>query len=184
MPDHFAILAQPRRPWLDEALLKQAFHRATAQHHPDLSGGSGEVAAALNAAYAVLRDPAARLKHLLELAAPEVLAARPAIAPELGGFFGKIAGLRQASAAFEKKQGLARALAIGEGRALQAEIESTLVALREMEAAVLVELRSLDALWGTHDSSLPDKLSALQQSLTFLGKWQGQLREDLFRLGA
>ena len=184
MPDHFAVLAQPRRPWLDEAALKEAFHRATAQHHPDITGGEGEKAAELNAAYAVLRDPALRLKHLLELAAPEALRNRPALAPELGAFFGKIAALHQAGTAYEKKNALARALAIDEGRELRAEVEVCLLALGESEAGALSELRGVDVRWEQHDPEAPALLAALQQHFAFLAKWQAQLREILFRLSA
>jgi curved DNA-binding protein CbpA len=183
MPDHFAVLAQPRRPWLDEGALKEAFHRATAQHHPDLAGGSGEMAAALNAAYAILREPAARLKHLLELEVPAALQVRAAIAPELGAVFGKIAVLRQKSAAYEKKNTLARALAMEEGQTLRTEIEATLAALGKAESAALEELRALDARWEERDPQNPALVATLQQHFAYLSKWQGQLREDLFRLG-
>jgi curved DNA-binding protein CbpA len=183
MSDHFATLAQPRRPWLDGTVLKQAFHRATAQHHPDIAGGSGEKAAALNAAYAVLHDPASRVRHLLELEAPEALAVRPAIGAEMTGLFGKIAELRQASAAYGKKNALAQALAVTERDALREEIDRVLEALGASENAALSRLRDLDSRWGQGDPEVPALLAAQQQQLAFLAKWQAQLREDLFHLG-
>ncbi len=72
--DHFAELGQPRRPSLDADALKDHFHRLTAEHHPDIAGDGGRFTT-LNAAYTVLREPAARLRHLLELDAPAALAA-------------------------------------------------------------------------------------------------------------
>ena len=77
MPDHFATLAQPRRPWLDPEALRESFHRAAAQHHPDAAGGTDERFAALNTAHAILREPAARLRHLLELEAPALKSPGP-----------------------------------------------------------------------------------------------------------
>jgi len=188
MPDHFAILAQPRRPWLDEDALKEAFHRATAQQHPDVVGGSGEAASALNAAYAALRDPAARLRHLLELEWPGTASSAVGIAPELADLFGKIAALRQAGAALAKKEAavqspLARALLVGDRTTHWQELEAVRAVLRGAEAAATEELRAMDAAWETRDEAARAALAALQQRFAFLAKWQAQLREDLFRLG-
>jgi hypothetical protein len=188
MPDHFAILAQPRRPWLDAELLKEAFHRATAQQHPDVVGGSGDAASALNAAYAVLRDPAARLRHLLELEWPGVIAGPAGIAPELADLFGRIAALRQAGAALAKKEAaaqspLARALLAGDRAAYRKELQSIVAALGMAAVAATEELRVVDAAWESRDESTRGALTALQQRFAFLAKWQAQVREDLFRLG-
>lgn len=188
MPDHFAILAQPRRPWLDEAALKDAFHQATTQQHPDVTGGSSEDASALNAAYTVLRDPAARLRHLLELEWPGVVSAQAGIAPELADLFGKIAALRQAGAALAKKEAaaqspLARALLAGDRAAQIAALQGVLAALVASEDAAREEVRAIDADWDARDEATCATLAALQQRLAFLAKWQAQLREDLFRLG-
>src|SRR5260221_1680273 len=187
MPDHFATLAQPRRPWLDEEGLKEAFHRATAQQHPDVAGGSGHEASALNAAYAVLRDPAARLKHLLELEAPEALQIRSGVSPAFAEAFGKLAALHQRVAAWEKEQAamgvLARALGIDKRNALVKDVESWIAALREAETRAFDELRELDARWEQRDSLVASLIAAAQQHFAFLAQWQAQLREDLFRLG-
>src|ERR1051326_2841375 len=75
MADFFALLDEPRRPWLDPELLKTRFHALTAAIHPDRvhSAGDEEKKAAnlryaeLNAAYQCLREPKERLRHLLEL---------------------------------------------------------------------------------------------------------------------
>lgn len=188
MPDHFAILAYSRRPWLDDAALKDAFHRATAQQHPDVAGGSGEQAAALNAAYAVLRDPAQRLRHLLELEWPGAAAMPGSIAPELAEWFGKIASLRQAGAALAKKEAaaqspLARALLTADRTAHRQALEEAITALAVLEKSAYEELRALDASWEARDEMTHAGVAALQQRFAFLTKWQARLREDLFRLG-
>ena len=75
MADYFALLAEPRRPWLDPELLKAKFHALTASVHPDRvhRGTESEKQAAnqryaeLNAAYHCLLEPKDRLRHLLEL---------------------------------------------------------------------------------------------------------------------
>jgi DnaJ-domain-containing protein 1 len=73
--DNFALLGQPRQPWLDPAALKAAFLEQSARLHPDrVHAASAEEKAAatghfaeLNAAYNCLREPRDRLLHLLEL---------------------------------------------------------------------------------------------------------------------
>ena len=75
MPDHFALLGETRRPWLDEDLLKQKFRDLSGKFHPDKIQATNEADAVsatknfaeLNAAYHCLADPKLRLLHLLEL---------------------------------------------------------------------------------------------------------------------
>ncbi|PYT02992.1 MAG: hypothetical protein DMF60_19720 [Acidobacteria bacterium] len=75
MPDYFALLDEPRRPWIDPASLKSKFLTLSARVHPDRfhTAAEREKQAAhqryleLNTAYNVLRQPKERLRHLLEL---------------------------------------------------------------------------------------------------------------------
>lgn len=75
MTDHFALLDEPRRPWIDPGPLKEKFLRVTAEFHPDRVHTASEADKLiateryqdLNAAYNCLREPRARLLHLLEL---------------------------------------------------------------------------------------------------------------------
>jgi DnaJ-domain-containing protein 1 len=75
MTDFFALLEEPRRPWLAGEALKRKFLSLSAHVHPDRvhNAGPDEKEAAqrryteLNAAYRCLLDPKERLRHLLEL---------------------------------------------------------------------------------------------------------------------
>jgi DnaJ-domain-containing protein 1 len=75
MNDAFALLSEPRRPWLDAGALKQKFLALSSAVHPDRvhSATDAEKQAAnaryaeLNAAHNTLREPRDRLLHLLEL---------------------------------------------------------------------------------------------------------------------
>jgi curved DNA-binding protein CbpA len=75
MPDYFALLSEPRRPWLDAELLKQKFLALSSAIHPDHSHQAGEREreaatrrfAEMNAAWQCLREPRERIGHLLEL---------------------------------------------------------------------------------------------------------------------
>jgi hypothetical protein len=189
MPDHFAVLHQPRRPWLDEATLKDVFHEATARQHPGVVRDAGDGAAMLNAAYAVLRDPAARVRHLLELEWPQSVPKAASFPPDFADVFGKIAGIRQRAAEIYRKEAtaqslLARALLVGERTACREDVEATLAILSAARSTIEQDLRELDAGWDRRDASTPGRLSGIQQQLTFLAKWQAQLSEDLFRLGS
>ena len=75
MTDYFALLNEPRRPWLDADSLKQKFLALAAGIHPDRIHNADELEKAgakrryaeLNAAYNCLAEPKSRLLHLLEL---------------------------------------------------------------------------------------------------------------------
>ena len=187
MPDHFAVLAQPRRPWLDPEALRESFQRAAAQQHPDAPGGGDAPFAALNAAHTILREPATRLRHLLALEAPALLTGAAPIPPALADLFMQLAGHRRALESFRQKESaaaspLARALLATEKTALRRMLETALAQLDAAHTAALAELRALDAAWPAHDPAALENLAALQARFAFLAKWNAQLREDVFKL--
>jgi curved DNA-binding protein CbpA len=73
--DCFALLNEPRLPWLDAEQLRANFLSLSAEVHPDRVHSASELVkqeatrryAELNAAYQCLREPKERLLHLLEL---------------------------------------------------------------------------------------------------------------------
>jgi curved DNA-binding protein CbpA len=188
MLDHFAALEQPRRPWIDLDALKDVFHRASAEWHPDVAR-SGDAArfSAVNAAYNALRDPVSRLRHLLELEAPEQLSRPQSIPSEFADLFMRVAAFRQALDALLKKEGaasnaLTRALLADE----RMELSHRVVALRDQldatyEASVEV-LRALDAEWEARPADAMERLAGLQQRFAYLSKWRAQIGESLFKL--
>ncbi len=60
MTDYFALLEQPRRPWLEPTALQE-------KYHAQARAAAGTASADLNKAYQLLRDPKLRLQHLLAL---------------------------------------------------------------------------------------------------------------------
>lgn len=187
MPDHFAILSQPRRPWLDAEALKNCFHRASAACHPDVAG-SGDAAefSAANTAYSALRDPVRRLRHLLELEAPDQLAAAAPVPPALAELFMRLAELRAALAAFHKKEAaagaLTRAVLTEERLALGPRVLALHAELETAHDAALADLRALDAEWDARPANAPARLAALHQRFAYLSKWRAQLGEAQFKL--
>jgi curved DNA-binding protein CbpA len=183
--DHFAALGQPRRPWVEPEALKEIFHRLTAEHHPDRTGDA-ERFTAINAAYTALRDPVARLRHLLELEEPSALAAVPPLPEALTETFMRVATLRRTIDAFLKQQAatttpLGQALLASARFGLQRDIEVELAALEAAEAVGLEMVREADRQWPERTPALIEQLAALQQELSYLAKWSAQLREALFQ---
>src|SRR5215510_3571265 len=98
MNDCFALLNEPRRPWLDADLLKQKFLSLSATFHPDRVHNASQEEknsaqqrfSEINAAYHRLRDPKERLLHFLELELGHKLTDTQKIAPELAVFFNQM----------------------------------------------------------------------------------------------
>lgn len=182
MHDSFAIFDLPRHPSLDPEELRDEFHRRSASLHPD-AGGDGEKFAQLNAAYRILSEPAARLRHLLELEAPELLVQAPRIPPALADRFMRVAAARQGCAAFLAKHRaatspLARALLTGEHAVQLRVLKTAFDDLNTAQTEALARLEILDADW--RDRLL--ELATLQAELSYLEKWAAQLRESQLEL--
>jgi curved DNA-binding protein CbpA len=113
MMDYFALLDEPRRPWLDSELLKQKFLRLSAQNHPDRAHAAGEMQrraaqgdyTQLNAAYNCLRDHKERLRHLLELERGSKPVELQQIPDELMNFFFDVSRLCRDTDAFLQEKG-------------------------------------------------------------------------------
>ena len=109
MTDLFALLGEPRRPFLDPERIKETFHRLSRTEHPDQQTAPAVAAdagfAQLNLAQATLRDPKTRLRHLLELEFPAVRLSGPStVPPALGDLFAPIHGLlREIDALLSRK---------------------------------------------------------------------------------
>ena len=180
MIDHFAQLGQPRRPWLDAAALKEIFHRRSAAWHPDVPGtGDAEKFAALSAAYTTLREPASRLRHLLELTAPEAASGNSQPPSELGDLFMRFGVLKQrldqmAAKRVAADSPLTRASLAGEEAAARREVLAVRRALDAALAAAEAELGALDARWTGTEST---DLGKLYQRFAYLSRWRLQASE-------
>src|ERR1700722_19060937 len=112
MTDNFALLDEPRRPWIDPEALKQNFLALSAQVHPDRvhNAPAAERQAAdgrfsqLNGAYNCLRDPNERLRHFLELEQGTKLKDIQNVPPETTDLFFETGRLcKEADAFLEEK---------------------------------------------------------------------------------
>ena len=166
--DCFQILEIPRQPWIDDAQLKDHFHRLAAIQHPDTSSGSTSAFSELNTAWQTLREPATCLRHFLSLEHPGVLAIAERTPTDLGDLFMEIADARQSAQSLIARRNSAATLA----RAL-------------MESERITILSRLDKLAGEISTRAairtpgqpPDALAKILATLSFLEKWTAQLGE-------
>jgi curved DNA-binding protein CbpA len=187
--DFFALLGEPRRPWLDPQALKEKYHRLASLHHPDIQTGESPDFADINRAYQTLAEPAPRLRHFLELETPSSLPSLQAVPEDIAAFFAPVAEARQAVDLFFKKHAaaaspLAKALLSTEGYQAQERIQAAIAALQAKEEALLSQLREADALWQTDRAEALRPLPNLWQSLGYIAKWLAMLREALFQLAS
>lgn len=188
MVDYFALLGEPRRPWLDPERIKETFHRLSRERHPDQAGGAQDAFADLNLAQETLRDPKLRLRHLLELEHPAIRPSGPATVPAtLADDFAPIHELLQRIDAYLPRKAaasgaLARALLAREETALRIGARDRLAGLDAKIASALTDLRSLDAGWEPNHHATAARLLDLYGRFAYLSRWAGQLRERLFHL--
>ena len=152
VPDAFALLDLPRRPWLTPESVRAAFQRRAAAAHPDVGGNASDFSA-LTWAHETLRSPAARLRYLLENDP-----STQSVPGELMDLFPQVARVLRGADRVEE---------IGEVQALVA---------KELNRAE-EDLRSFDLAWPERAG-----LAALQARFAILEKWITQLREARLRL--
>jgi curved DNA-binding protein CbpA len=180
MTDYFAVLEQPRAPWLDTVVLKEVFHRKALEQHPDATKGpESDRFAELNEAYQVLQNPKRRLHHLLSLQNRAPSAHQPA-PPDLQELFLQIGALNQNTVQLLEKMRAAstplnKSLLRAEIVVMQKEVGRLRDKLKELGLAAETRLRET----GTKQF---EQLSELYQRFAYLGRWSAQLDELTFHL--
>ena len=197
MTDYFALLDQPRRPWLDGDELKEQFQARSTAAHPDRihnatpeeKAGATQRFTVLNAAFNCLKEPRHRVRHLVELE----LGRKPGDLKNVPGEL--VDAFMQIAATGRTVETLARERAQIQSPMLQAEffervqpqleiLESLQKRISDLEARAIEQLRGLDAAWDHSDQRavLLPQLEELAQTLGFHGRWRAQLQEAHLRL--
>lgn len=190
MTDYFALLEQPRAPWLDPAALKEAYHRKTLQSHPDTAAPDRESDfAEFNEAYQVLQDPKRRLHHLLSLEDGTPPSANQTIPQELQELFLLVGALTQrANALLEKTRtvsnALSRSLLKPQIVELQKEVGSLREKVRNLNDGANEQLREINSAWQNDRAGRVAALTNLYFTLAYVGRWSGQLDELAFQLSS
>ena len=188
MIDYFALLQQPRRPWLDPEQLKQKHQQLTLAAHPDRQGPNKPALnfAAINEAYRVLSDPKLRLQHLLSLEDRNPIATQ-SIPPELTELFTRTGtAIRDVDRLVEKLRGtnsvLSKSLLRSEVLEAQKSSNELLDELQNLFVNTRDALKQLDATWDDGREDATEDLAKLYRHFSYLGRWMDQLRERQFQL--
>lgn len=204
MTDCFALLGEPRRPDLDLEALKTRFHTLAAESHPDRFHNAGEAErlaaterhAALNTAYATLREPKDRLGHLLELELGGKPRGIESVPTDLMDRFMEVAKLCREVDAFLAGRGTVTSPLLKVQQFQQAMAwTDQLTALAGQIAAAADSAVQSTATWNpAWEAAPPDgdpertaalPLQALETAfrrISFLTRWHSQLRERIARL--
>jgi len=197
--DYFALLNEPRRPWLDAGALQEKFLKLAAALHPDKQPLATEADknaanrgyAELNAAYHGLLEPKLRLRHLLELE----LGAKPndvqQIPTTLADLFAEVATACQSTDVFlaEKSRVTSPLLQVQLFERAQKWIEQLIPLqkkLNELHKNLTSELKSLDGAWTKTDGAarkdLMRNLEELYRRFGYFNRWNGQIQERIVQL--
>jgi hypothetical protein len=195
MTDYFAFFDFPRRPLIDEVLLKERFTRLSRSIHPDKSPEAIERApdgdkdfrhdfAVAVAGFKILSQPESRIAHLLELE----FGSRKCdySGKELSDWFQRIAtilppidqtlnNIRQETSPF------LRAVKISTAQPQIEQLDSICDGLATVETGLLDQIAELDALWPDHHAETKKALAQVAADLTFVHKWLSQVNERRLR---
>ncbi|HSV62142.1 MAG TPA: J domain-containing protein [Chthoniobacterales bacterium] len=189
MTDYFALLEQPRTPWLDPVALKDAYHRRTLHTHPDSApAGPANDFAELNAAYQTLQDPKRRLHHLLSLE-NQAPSANQTVPLGLQELFLDLGALKQrADSVVEKSRvasnALSRSLMTPEMVAIQNDLAMWRERIRALMDSATEELREMNPRWLSDRDAQIVALTNLYLKFAYLGRWSEQMDEIAFQLTA
>ncbi len=204
MTDPFALLNEPRRPWLDEAALKARFLELSARWHPDRFHTAPDPEreeahhrfAELNAAHQDLREVKTRLLRLLELESGSRPRNIQRIPPGTMDLFVEVGqACRDADAFLSQRAQVTSPLL--KVQMFQKGMEWT-ERLNELQRKVNVrrdelcqELERMNPVWASappvgapgRAPALPlDRLEQIYRALSYVTRWTEQLRERLVQL--
>jgi curved DNA-binding protein CbpA len=204
MTDAFALLSEPRRPWLDADALKARFLPLSTAVHPDRVHGAPEAEklaangryAELNAAFNTLREPRDRLLHLYELEAGAKPRDIQRIPPGTMDLFVEVGQTCRDTDAFLQRRSVSNSPMV-KLQLMQAGLDwlDTLQALQGRVNAkrdeLTAELRAMNAVWelappvGSPDrvKTLPlERLELVYRAMSYVARWTEQIQERLVQL--
>jgi len=197
--DAFALLSEPRRPWLDPERLKSRVLPLLAATHPDRIHGASEAErqaanarhADLNEAFNLLKEPRDRLLHLYTLEAGERPKDIQRIPPGTMDLFVEVGQTCRDLDAFLKRKSeaqspMVRVALMEEGFPWLDKVQALQARVNARRDELASELQALNAVWdaapavGSPDrvSTLPlERLEQLYRSMSYVARWTEQLQE-------
>lgn len=195
MTDCFALLDEPRRPWLAAEELKQKFLTLSAKVHPDRFHQAAEPErneadtryAELNRAYQTLSSSRDRLRHLLALErgkAPEDIQQTPA---DLMDLFFECGQLCQGADEFLKRKDAAdspllKVELFQEGMDWSDKIQGFNERLNEQISGAEQEVKAIDERWVPDRDQVLPELEGLYRRLSYYARWLEQTQTRFTRL--
>lgn len=201
MTDYFALLDEPRRPWIDPGRLKAKFLALSVGAHPDKihtappadRGAANQRFVELNAAFKCLREPRERLRHLLELELGDTTREIQEIPPGLADMFTEIAQVRREVNTFlaeasRVQSPLLRVQMFERAQEWTDQLRAIQQRLSDGEAQLHEELQVLDADWSRLESdpvqhgTLLQRVEHIYRVLSFYTRWHTQIQETVVQL--
>jgi len=195
MTDHFALLNEPRRPWLEPEALKAKFLTFSAEVHPDRVHQASEadkLAAnqrytELNAAYVCLREPRERLRHLLELELGQKPSDLTNVPNDLMDLFFAVGKLLREVDAFigEKAKASSPLLQVQlfeRGQEWVEKLSELRQLINSQREPLIVELKGLSKSWGDSSPKPLERLLGIWRLLSFYERWLGQIQERVVQI--
>jgi DnaJ-domain-containing protein 1 len=199
MTDYFALMSEPRRPWLEADTLKAKFIALSAETHPDKAETENEAERAVaagafaevNAAYHALADPKLRLLHLLELESGVKPGEIQQIPASLADLFAEVATACQSTDRFLAEKSLVTSplLHVHWFERSQEWVERLNVLqqkLNGLHGQVVEQLKKVDAKWTGADTAgrqaLLPALEELYRLFGYFSRWSRQIQERVLQL--
>jgi DnaJ-domain-containing protein 1 len=204
MTDYFALLDEPRRPWLDPDALKAKFLTLAAKVHPDhvnhATEGDRQAAhhryTELNAAYQCLREPKERLRRLLELERGTKPEDVQKISSATVDLFTEVSELcREADLFLAEKarviSPLLKVKLLEQGMALTDKLNAMLRKLNARHDALTEQIQYLNMAWESappvgspaRRNVLPlSRLEHIYREFSYFTRWKRQIQERSVQL--
>lgn len=203
MADNFALLNEPRRPWLDADLLKQKFLQLSAEVHPDRVHSASEAEketankryAELNAAYNCLKEPKERLLHLLELESGAKPKDVQRIPPGTMDLFVEVGQMCRDVDGFLTEKGkvtspLLKVQMFEKGMDWTDKLNHLQQKINAKRDELVAELKTMNAAWDASQADLPkykaglplERLEQIYRILSYVARWTEQIQERVVQL--
>jgi curved DNA-binding protein CbpA len=198
LTDYFALLGEPRRPWLDPERVKARFLELAPGVHPDRVHEAGDSERArqseefsrLNSAQQCLRETVSRLRHLIELESGSPPGDVKTVPPSSVGLVMKVAKkCREADGFIDEKRRITspilKARVFAKSAAWVDELTGLLQEGQRAEAALEERIGALNPAWEAapppsdpgRSAALPmAEVEELYRAASFLARSRQQLR--------
>lgn len=204
MTDAFALLSEPRRPWLDADALKARFLPLSTAVHPDRVHGASEAEkqaaneryAELNAAFNTLKEPRDRLLHLLELEAGAKPGDIQRIPPGTMDLFVEVGQTCRDTDEFLKHKSatespMVKLRLMQEGFDRLDKLQALQGRVNARRDELTAELQRMNDVWasapavGTPErrAALPlERLEQVYRAMSYVARWTEQIQERVVQL--